>query len=227
MTAPFDLRETDRLLSTTRAVRRRLDFTRDVPDDVILECVALAQQAPTASNTQKWRFVVVRDGGKRAALAELYRSVATAALPQARTRFAPDDRQTARVYDSAEWLAEHMHEAPVLVIPCLAERLPDGAHPGMLAAFYGSIFPAMWSFQLALRSRGLGSALTTLHLFRERDAATLLGIPDHATQVALLPVAWTRGVDFKSATRPPARSIVGFDHWPAESDGSAGHRLLA
>jgi nitroreductase len=121
--------------------------------------------------------------------------------------------QTKRVYASALWLVDHLAEVPVHVIPCLARRLPDGAPAGMQAGFYGSIFPAVWSFQLALRSRGLGSVLTTLHLGREREAAELLGIPAGVTQVGLLPVAYTTTTAFKPAQRPPAESIAHFDHW--------------
>ncbi len=212
MNAPFDLNETDRLLSTTRAVRRRLDLERPVERDVILDCIRLSQQAPTASNTQQWRWIVVMDPAKRAALGEIY-ARGRQFIDQAKTLVADDDAQTHRVYDSAEWLLDHMGEAPALVIPCLQGRLPDGAPNGMAAATYGSIFPAMWSFQLALRSRGLGSTLTTISLFFEADIAKLLNIPDDVMQVALLPVAYTKGTDFKLAVRPPPEEITSFDEW--------------
>ncbi len=213
MDAPFDLSETDRLLSTTRAVRRRLDLERPVEREVLLDCVRLAQQAPTASNTQTWRWMIVTDPGKRAALADIYRRGAVF-LEQGRAAAGADDHQTHRVYDSAEYLIEHMHEVPALVIPCVEGRLPAGAPNGMAAAVYGSIFGSMWSFQLALRSRGLGSALTTLHLFFEADVAALLGIPEHVMQCALLPVAYTVGTDFKPVRRPPPETITHFDQWP-------------
>ena len=212
MTAPFDLNETDRLLSTTRAVRRRLDLERPVERDVILDCIRLSQQAPTASNTQRWRWMVVMDPAKRKALGEIY-ARGKQFIDQAKAQVPDDDAQTHRVYDSAGWLLEHMGEAPALVIPCLQGRLPDGAPNGMAAATYGSIFPAMWSFQLALRSRGLGSTLTTISLFFEADIAKLLNIPDDVMQVALLPVAYTKGTDFKVAVRPPPEQITSFDEW--------------
>jgi nitroreductase len=211
--APFDLDQTDGLLSTTRAVRRRLDLSRPVERDVLLDCLRLAQQAPTASNGQTWSFVVVTDAERRRALGALYRELAEAALPFGRRQIAPDDRQTARVYDSAEWLAEHLGDVPVHVIPCVRGGIDPGAAPGALAALYGSIFPAVWSFQLALRSRGLGSTLTTLHLFRADEVAALLGIPDDVVQVALLPVAYTRGTAFRPATRPPVETVVHWDGW--------------
>jgi nitroreductase len=210
----FDLNETDRLLSTTRAVRRRLDLERPVEREVILDCIRLSQQAPTASNTQKWRWMVVMDEELRAGIAEIY-GRGKQFLAQARAAIEADDVQTRRVYDSAEWLIDHLHEVPCLVIPCIEGRLPEGSPNGMAAAVYGSIFPAMWSFQLALRSRGLGSALTTIHLFSEQEVAKLLGIPEDVMQVALLPVGYTRGTDFKVAARPGPETITSFDRWQA------------
>lgn len=212
MAAPFDLAETDRLLSTTRAVRRRLDLERPVEPEVILECIGLSQQAPTASNTQKWRWMVVTEAEKRKALGEIY-GRGKAFLADARSEIDAADKQTHRVYDSAEWLIDHISEVPALVIPCLEGRLPEGAPNGMAAAVYGSIYPAMWSFQLALRSRGLGSALTTIHLFFEQEVAALLGMPEDILQVALLPVAYTKGTDFKVAKRPPPQEITHFNTW--------------
>lgn len=215
MSAPFDLAETDRLLSTTRAVRKRLDLSREVPREVILDCIRLSQQAPTGSNSQTWRWMVVTDPDKRAGLARLYKETADQYLQMSRDGIDPNDAQTQRVYDSAFYLADHLHEVPVHVIPCAVGRVPDGAPSAAHASFLGSILPAVWSFQLALRSRGLGSAWTTLHLFREAEAAKLLGIPDDVTQVALLPVAYTQGTDFKVAKRPAPETITHFDTWKA------------
>ena len=212
MTAPFDLEQTDRLLSTTRAVRRRLDLERPVERDVILDCIRLSQQAPTASNTQKWRWMVVMDAEKRKALGEIY-GRGKQFIEQAKAQVDANDAQTQRVYDSAEWLIDHIGEVPALVIPCLEGRLPEGSPNGMAAALYGSIYPAMWSFQLALRSRGLGSTLTTIHLFFEKEVAELLAMPEDVMQVALLPVAYTKGTDFKIAKRQPPEEITHFDTW--------------
>ena len=214
MSAPFDLEQTDRLLSTTRAVRRRLDLERPVEREVLLDCIRLSQQAPTASNTQKWRWMVVLDADKRAAVAEIY-ARGGQFLDQARAQIDPEDKQTHRVYDSAGWLIDHLAQVPAMVIPCLEGRLPDGAPLGMAAATFGSIFPALWSFQLALRSRGLGSTLTTIHLFFEQEVAKILGIPDDVMQVALLPVGYTKGTDFKLAVRPAPETITSFDAWGA------------
>jgi len=210
----FDIAMTDELLATTRAVRKRLDLEREVPRAVIEECLELAVQAPTGSNSQTWRWVVVEDAGKRKALADLYRRNADAYLSQAGEQAAQrGDAQTQRVMTSAVYLAEHLHEVPVHVIPCVEGRPPAETPLPMLAGLFGSIFPAVWSFQLALRARGLGSVLTTLHLGSEQEAAELLGLPDNVLQVALLPVAYTRGTDFKRAERPPISTVTHWNGW--------------
>jgi nitroreductase len=205
----FDLAQTDALLSTTRAVRKRLDFERDVPDDVLLECLQLAVQAPTGSNRQGWRWLVIRDPEKKEALADLYRRAGGAYLEEAAKTTDPES-QTGRVMDSANFLAKHLGEVPVMVIPMIIGRLDDGT-TNSAAGLFGSIIPAMWSFQLALRSRGLGSCYTTLHLGREEEAAELLGIPPHMSQAGLLPVAYTKGTDFKPAERDPVERITYLD----------------
>jgi len=205
----FDLAQTDALLSTTRAVRKRLDLEREVPDDVLLECLQLAVQAPTGSNQQGWRWMVVRDADKKAALAELYREAGGEYLASA-AEAADGGTQQGRVIDSANFLAQNLDKVPVLLIPLIIGRLPDNS-ANAAAGLMGSIMPAMWSFQLALRSRGLGSCLTTLHLGKEAEAAELLGIPDHMTQAGLLPVAYTKGTDFKAAKRDDVAEITYLD----------------
>jgi nitroreductase len=210
----FDIAMTDELLATTRAVRKRLDLDREVPRAVIEECLELAVQAPTGSNSQTWRWVVVEDADKRKALADMYKRNADAYLSQAGEQAAErGDAQTQRVMTSAVYLAEHLHEVPVHVIPCVEGRPPADTPLPMLAGLFGSIFPAVWSFQLALRARGLGSALTTLHLGSEKQAAELLGLPDNVMQVALLPVAYTKGTDFKRAERPPISTVTHWNGW--------------
>jgi nitroreductase len=206
----IELATTDHLLSTTRAVRRHLDLARPVPREILLDCLRLAQQAPTASNRQLWRWIVVTDPGKRIRLAELYREVGAESLRADRDASMGQDR---RVYESAVYLADHLHEVPVHVIPCIDKRLSATPDTAESAAFYGAILPAAWSFCLALRARGLGTTWTTLHLEREREAAELLGIPTDVTQVALLPVAYTTRSDFKPATRPPVEDTVCWDTW--------------
>lgn len=212
----FDLAITDKLLSTTRAVRKRLDLSRPVEPEVIHHCIRLSQQAPTGSNQQGWRWMVVTDPDKKKALAELYAKAGSEYLAAGRKQAeASGHVQTARVLDSASYLVEHLHEVPVHVIPCLRGKLPNGVPSAMAAGFFGSIYPAVWSFQLALRSRGLGSALTTLHLAFADEAAELLGIPDDVTQCGLLPVAYTRGLDFKIAERRPPEHITYWNTWKA------------
>ncbi len=210
----FDLTQTDSLLSTTRAVRKRLDLERPVPRAVIDECLELAVQAPTGGNSQIWRWIVVDDPAIKTKLADIYRRAGRDYLVGAAERAEEEGQdQTKRVYQSATWLADHMDQVPLFVIPCVEGRPPADAPSAMLAGLYGSIFPAVWSFQLALRSRGLGSTLTTLHLVLEQEAADLLGIPDHVLQVAMLPVGYTKGTDFKRASRPPASEVTRWNGW--------------
>jgi nitroreductase len=206
----MDTSSVDELLTTTRAVRKRLDLTRPVDRGVLLECIRLAMQAPTASNEQDWRWVVVTDPDKRAAIAEIYRSIGADYLAQA-AESAPDP-QTQRVYQSALGLTETLAKVPVHVIPCLQRRF-DGSNLLVAASAWASIIPAGWSFLLALRSRGLGSVWTTMHLAKESEVADLLGIPDTVTQAALFPVAYTIGTDFRPASRPPAETITFWNSW--------------
>jgi nitroreductase len=190
-----------------------------VPRDVLARCLEIAMQAPTGSNQQTWHFVVVTDAAKRAGLADLYRRAfeAYAGMRAAETPLPADDpraQQLPRVFDSASHLATHLHEVPVMVIPCIEGRVENA---GVLAqaSVYGSILPATWSLMLALRARGLGSAWTTLHLMFEADAARLLGIPAEVTQAALLPVAYFTGSDFKPAKRLAAGPHLHWDAWGA------------
>jgi len=202
----------DELLSTTRSVRRRLDLERPVEREVLEECLRLAQQAPTSSYAQNWHFVVVTDAAQRAALGELWRSVAGPYL-QHRSAAAAADQQVARIGDAVRHLADHIHEVPVHVIPCVEGRT-DGAPAGVQASRWGSIMPAAWSFMLAARARGLGTVWTTFHLRHEREAAEILGIPyDKVMQTALIPVAYTIGTEFKPAARKPLDTMVHWDRW--------------
>ena len=206
----MDISSVDELLSTTRAVRKRLDLSRPVEREVILDCLRLAVQAPTASNNQDWRWVVVTDADKRAAIADIYNSVGAEYL--ASKAKDTDDAQSRRVYASASALTSTLADVPVYVIPCIERRMEDLPLVAAASA-WGSILPAAWSFLLALRSRGLGSVWTTLHLAKEREVAELLGIPDTVTQVALFPVAYTIGTDFKPANRPPVEEITSWNTW--------------
>jgi nitroreductase len=196
----------DELLSTTRAVRHRLDFTRPVEREVLNECLQLAQQAPSGSNRQPWAFVVVTDADKRAELARIWRGVADAYIGKSPV-------QTGRMIEGVRHLADHLHEVPVHVIPCIKGRT-DGAPSAQQAGVWGSIIPATWSFMLAARSRGLGTVWTTFHLAHEREIAEVLDIPyEDVMQAGLIPVAYTIGTDFKPAAREPLESMVHWNGW--------------
>jgi len=209
----------DELLSTTRSVRKRLDLDRPVERSVVEECIQLALQAPTGSNAQGWHWVVVEDAAKKAALAEMYARHFDPyiAMGDELQLYGDDDTRTARqeaVSSSARYLRDHFAEVPVLVIPCLWGRLPEVSDTFSQASFWGSLLPAVWSFMLAARARGMGSAWTTLHLPSEREAADLLGIPfDRVTQAGLFPLAYTVGTDFRSAPRLPLDDVLHWDSW--------------
>ena len=203
----------DDVLTTTRSVRKRLDLQRPVERSTVLECLEIAAQAPNGSNQQRWNWVVVDDPDLRAQVADVYRGAMSDLIadPNKPTRdidYATDTQ--ARISGSVAHLRDHLHEVPVLVIPTIGGRL-DRANIFLQASIWGSILPAVWSFMLALRARGMGSAWTTAHLYREREMADLLGIPfDSVTQAGLFPVAYTLGTDFRPGERDP---IADDTHW--------------
>jgi nitroreductase len=208
----------DEVLTSTRSVRKRLDFDRPVEREVVEEALEIALQAPTGSNRQGWHWVVIEDAAKRAAVAEIYRTnfAEYRALPPA--EYAEGDSRGERqdaVRDSAGYLADNFHRAPLLMIPCLWGRL-DHASVVQGAGAWGSLLPAVWSFMLALRERGMGSAWTTIHLMNdgEQRVAEVLGIPfDKVTQGGLFPIAYTKGTDFKPAPREPLARVLHWDGW--------------
>jgi nitroreductase len=223
--ASIDLASVDHVLSTTRAVRKRLDLTRPVEPEILERCIEIATQASTGLYGETWQFVVVTEPDKRAALAALYKKTADGifsgtlpfdpylarlhAVSAADPRFALQQR----MYASGLYLINHLHEAPVLVLPCIEGRM-ETASPGAQASLYGSILPATWSLMLALRARGLGSVLITGHIDHcEREIAELLDLPDDITQAALVPVAYFTGADFKLAKRAPAEKCTHWNGW--------------
>jgi nitroreductase len=214
MATTFDLAQTDHLLTTTRAVRKRLDLGRPVPRELILECIRIATQAPAGGNVQMWRWLVVDDPELKRGLAELYRRSYEPYIHAQRESVVQSTRTDIQaIMSSSDHLANVLHEVPALVIPCQLGRIEAGASHATVAGAYGSILPAVWSFMLAARSRGLGTAWTTLHLAYEHEAAELLGIPPNVTQVALTPVAYYTGDDFKPGSRLPAEKVTYFNGW--------------
>ena len=214
----MDLTTVDKLLTTTRSVRKRLDLSRAVGPEVIEECLEIAIQTPTGGNSQGWHFFVVSDAEKRAKIGELYRKsfyiYAQSGQEQRKTRGEGEqyEAQRLRVVKSAVYLANHMGEVPLMIIPCIHGRV-EKMEQMVQAGLYGSILPATWSLMLALRARGLGAAWTTLHLRYEKEIGELLGIPEDVTQAALLPVAYFTGEDFRPAKRTPARELTSWDSW--------------
>lgn len=210
----------DEVLTTTRAVRKRLDFDKPVEIAVLRECLDIALQAPSGSNSQGWHFVIVTDAAKKAAIAELYLKAFEdyEAGPAQPTKQHLDDPSMAptqaRVLSSARYLADNLARVPAMLIPCCAGR-PDmeGLPHGAVASIYGSILPAVWSFMLAARERGLGTCWTSLHLSYEKEIAALLDIPDDLAQVALIPIAYTLGTDFKTAPRKDLDKVLHTNGW--------------
>ncbi len=221
--------ELDELLTTTRSVRKRLDFSKPVEKEVVEDCIKIALQAPTPSNLQNWHFVVITDSVKRRALADLYRKGREiyVTLPSATPNLKYDDpernRVQERIEESAQYLNNHFEEAPVHVIPCiegrtdLSTKTEDwGNVPAILlqSAQWGSIAPATWNFMLAARARGLGTCWTSLHLFFEQQAAEIIGIPyQNVMQACLLPLAYTKGTNFKPGKRDSLESVIHWDSW--------------
>jgi nitroreductase len=212
----------DELLSTTRAVRKRLDFDRPLEMSLVRECLELAIQAPSGGNGQNWHFVIVTDPDKKQQIGDIYRKGWAIYSRSFRTQIPSNDKPRAdqtsfeRVAGSAAYLAENIHRAPVLLIPCItgrvdqAQRLPAASQAG----HFGSILPATWSFMLAARARGLGTCWTTLHLMHEKEAADVLGIPyESITQAALIPVAHVIGDAFRPGPRKPLDDVLHIDQW--------------
>jgi nitroreductase len=205
----------DQLLTTTRAVRKRLDFDRPVPPDLIRECVAMALQAPSGSNVVTMRFVVVTDAEKRRAIGDIYREVYAGYKKSPwyagahSSDNAAERAQAQRVASSADFLGDHLGESPALVLACNTGPSREAAVAGM-----GNVLPATWSFMLAARARALGTAWTSMHLSRERDVAELLGIPyDTVAQAVLTPVAYTLGTEFHPAARPEPDAVISWNSW--------------
>jgi nitroreductase len=212
----IDVTATDRLLTTTRSVRRRLDFSRPVPLPLVEECLEVALQAPTGGNLQLWRWLIVTDAGQRARIAELYRQAWNVYKAAAADRHYEDadprGRQIGAVVDSAQYLADHLHEVPAFVIPCVPMR-SETADLMTAATLLASVLPATWSFMLAARARGLGTTLTTLTLMHERKVAAILELPEGVTHCALVPVAYYTGDSFRPVTRLPLREVTFHDRW--------------
>jgi nitroreductase len=213
--------DADQLLTTTRAVRKRLDFSRPVEDSVIRECVEVAMQSPSGSNNMTMQFVVIRDEVKRKAIGEvyrqcyeIYRSLDGIYIGSIDKGDVAENAQQSRSASSADFLGERMGDAPALILACNAGSRVEGAPAMMAASMMGNVLPAMWSFMLAARARGLGTAWTTVHLMMEQQVADIVGIPfDTVQQACLSPLAYTVGTDFKPAVRPAADSIIHWDTW--------------
>jgi nitroreductase len=205
----IDVTSVDEALTTTRAVRLRLDLERPVDDRVIFDCIDIAEQAPSGGNQGSRRWIIVRDPDVKRRLAELYMESAGAFMIGARDKLVGTGHPQERVMNSSAYLAEHLAEVPAIVIPTILGVHDGSGRPGL----FDSVIQSVWSFSVALRARGLGSAWTTAILAKRDELAELLGVPEGVTQIAMLPVAWTKGTDFGRAPRYPAREIAFIDRY--------------
>jgi nitroreductase len=206
----------DELLTTTRSVRKRLDLTRPVPLDLVKECLEVALQAPSGGMRQGWHWIVVTDREVRAQIGDFYRrsteSYHSSAAADPSRGAGTGSEVMARVSSSSAYLGQHMGQVPVLVIPCITVQ-PAWQAGESQAGLWGSLLPAAWSYMLACRARGLGTAWTTLHLRYETEVAGLLGLPDDVRQGALIPTAYYTGDTFRPAARRPLADVLHVDRW--------------
>ena len=211
-TTGFDLEQVDRLLTTTKQVRKRLDLSREVPTEDLLEIIEIANHAPMGGNLERNRWIVVTDADLKARIGERFAEVGRPYLA-ANSELRADERSQ-KVIDSAEFLVDHLAEVPALVIALRLDRPPLApSMQGSAAAYFGSVLPGVWSFQLAARARGIGSAWTTFHLEHEAEIAELLGVPPTVTQVCLLAVGYYTGESFTPAPRRPAGEVTFLNRW--------------
>jgi nitroreductase len=207
----------DQLLTATRSARRSLDLATPVDLDDILKCLQIGLQAANGSNQQSWRWLVITERPLREKIASLYRDAYLGKVGgQLIAGFMPSGTPEAKLMSSTEWLVENLARVPVLVIPCYEPTMPrvGGDESFYLATLYGSIFPAVWNFQLALHTRGYGTCITTLHLHHEKAVRELLGIPESFAQGCLLPVGRLHGGHvFAAAPRRGIDEVVGMNGW--------------
>ena len=200
----------DHALMTTRGVRQRLDFDRDVDDQIILDCIDVAEQAPTGGNNGSRRWMIVRDQQTKDRMAELYLSAGVDWVIETAKRLEGSGHQNERLMAGARHLGENIARTPALVIPTILGRHDGSGRPGL----FDSVIQSAWSFMVALRSRGLGTVWTTMYLNEAPAVAELLELPDHVTQICLFPVAYTIGTDFTpTSRRHPAADIAYFDRY--------------
>jgi nitroreductase len=187
------------LLTTTHGPVSGLDFESLVPRAVIAECVETALQAPAGSDGTTVQFLIVSDPGRRWAFAEIYRQAHEA------------EKDRGAVTPAAEYLAQNVHRAAALVFACGVRR--PGIDPVDPTVVLGNVLPALWSFMLAARLRGLGTSWTTTALDDKRFHE-LLNIPaDSVTVGAMTPVAYAGGAAFAPAPRPTAQEVIHWNTW--------------
>ena len=218
----LDPKSVDYVLTTTRSVRLRLDFDQPVDPQIILDCIDIAEQAPTGGNIGSRRWIVITDQKKKAQISELYLKSAGNWMIAARDRLSGTGHPNEQMFKSAAFLAENLERSPAIVIPIIIGIHDNSGRPGL----FDSVIQSAWSFCLALRSRGLGTAWTTAILSESDELKRILDLPDGTTEIAMFPVAWTKGLDFKPAPRTPSREISYFDSYGITFESGPDHPFV-
>lgn len=197
------------IVHTTRSMRRLKPDP--VPDELIRKILEAGTAAPSGGNSQRWAFLVVTDPGVKRAVAAYYKRAWDEQVgPRYRAGGPPagtSPERFARMLDAAQHLADHLQEAPVWIVPCMA----DGPTPAGRTAG-SSIYPAVQNILLAARALGLGATLTTLYLLFEREVDELFGLPAGVRSYALLPIGYPMG-RFGPVRRKPLGEVVYRDRW--------------
>ena len=197
---------------TQRALRRLKPDP--VPDELVTRLIEAATKAPSGGDRQPWAFIVIRDPKAREQIGAWYLDAwnkTYGAVPEANRASMPAGRK--RVYKSAEHLALHLAEAPVLILVCARHALPPNL-PHATSSHYGSVFPAVQNLLLAARGLGLGATLTTLHKAHDAELKQLLGIPEKVETVALIPIGYAVG-KYGPTKRRPVEEVTHIDRWDA------------
>jgi len=192
---------------------RRLQ-QREVPEEMLIKLVDAANQAPSGSNSQNGRWIIVRDASTKQKLADLNRiGVEGYLIPQLEKNTSlphQSAEKRSRMADAVMWQMEHMHEIPALIIACM--DFGEKVNAQMAAAGAGSIWPGIQNLLLSARAMGLGAAPTTLALGNPKAVKDVLNLPDSMAAYCLIPVGYPSG-KFGPVTRKPLTEIMRFDQW--------------
>ena len=198
----LDLESVDRVLSSARSVRRKLDFERPIEPGILLDCIDIATQAPLGLGGESWRFIVVTEEHSKQRIAEVYRNVMGTLQSDLSLQVKPTQQS----------LMDRLHEMPALVFVCYNGAVPEAELAGQVGLF-GSVLPAAWSLMLALRARGIGATWTSLLASRQAEVAEILDIPDGVMQMVMLPVGYLKQATLRRANRKPPQQVTYWERY--------------